>query len=107
MNLDIIGRVAEKKIVEAMEEGAFDNLPGKGQPVAMDDDPMTPPHLRAANKVLKNAGVLPDWVQTLKDLQAERKEVAAYRAKLEAENRKRRINLETAVFRVRRHPAVR
>ena len=96
MNLDIIARVAERKISDAIEEGVFENLPGKGQPVKLDEDPVTPAHLRAANKVLKNAGVLPDWVQTLKDLQAERGEVAAYRAKLEAENRKRRVNLEKA-----------
>lgn len=96
MNLDIIARVAERKINDAMEEGAFENLPGKGQPVTLDEDPVTPPHLRAANKVLKNAGVLPDWVQTLKDLQAERADVAKYRAKLEAENRKLRGPIENA-----------
>ena len=96
MNFDIIARVAQRKINDAIEEGAFDNLPGKGQPVSLDDDTVTPPHLRVANKVLKNAGVLPDWVQTLKDLQAEREEVGRFRAKLEAENRKRRVALEKA-----------
>ncbi len=96
MNFDIIARVAQRKINDAMEEGAFDNLPGRGQPVALDEDTVTPPHLRAANKVLKNAGVLPDWVQALKDLEAERGEVSRFRARLEAENRKRRIALENA-----------
>ena len=94
MNLDIIGRVAERKINEAIEEGAFANLPGKGQPLVFDDDPATPPHLRMANKVLKNAGVLPEWVQALKDLETERREVLARREKLQAENRKRRAHLE-------------
>ena len=51
------GRIAERKIQEAIEEGAFDDLPGKGQPIDLDDDPMTPPHLRLSNRVLKNAGV--------------------------------------------------
>ena len=55
--------IAERKIEEAIEEGAFDNLPGKGKPLVLDDDPSTPLHLKLANKVLRNANVLPDWVQ--------------------------------------------
>lgn len=55
--------IAERKIQEALEEGAFDDLPGKGQPLNLKDDPNTPPHLRLANRILKNANVPPDWVQ--------------------------------------------
>ena len=89
MDLDgIIGRVAERQIQEAIEEGKFDNLPGKGKPLVFDDDPMTPPHLRLANKILKNAGVLPDWVQVQKDLEAERREVTVQREKLLAQHGK-------------------
>src|SRR5689334_22802808 len=57
---DVIARVAERKIQEAIDEGAFDNLPGKGKPLVFDDDPMTPPHLRLANRILRNANVLPE-----------------------------------------------
>ena len=49
MNPDIIAEVAEREIREAIEEGKFDNLPGKGKSIVFDDDPMTPPHLRMAN----------------------------------------------------------
>src|SRR5260221_6764096 len=87
MNLEsIIGRIAERKIQEAIEEGQFDNLPGKGKPIVFDDDPATPPELRMANKILKNAGVLPEWVQVQKDIQAERDEIAALRARLLRDN---------------------
>lgn len=82
MDPDVIGRIAERKIQEAIEEGKFDNLPGKGKPLVFDDDPMTPPHLRLANRVLKNANVLPDWMQVHKDIATERKEIAALRARL-------------------------
>ena len=90
---DVIGRIAERKIQEAIEEGKFDNLPGKGKPLVFDDDPATPPHLRMANKVLKNAGVLPDWVQVQKDIVSEREEAAKQRARLIKENLARRARV--------------
>ena len=85
MDLDIMGQVAERKIQEAIEEGQFDNLPGKGQPIVFTDDPMTPPHLRLANRILKNAGVLPEWMQLQKEIQEERKQVTAQRSRLARE----------------------
>ena len=48
-NLDFMRRIAEGKIQEAIEEGKFDNLPGKGKPIVFDEDPLTPPHLRMVN----------------------------------------------------------
>ncbi|HZT43530.1 MAG TPA: DUF1992 domain-containing protein [Chthonomonadaceae bacterium] len=85
MDLDIMGQVAERKIQEAIEEGQFDNLPGKGQPIVFTDDPMTPPHLRLANRILKNAGVLPEWMQLQKEIEEERKAVTAQRGRLARE----------------------
>lgn len=93
MDADVIGKIAERKIQEAIEEGKFDNLPGKGQPLVFDDDPMTPPHLRLANKVLKNAGVLPDWVQIQKEIASERQEIEKQRARLIREHQTRRARL--------------
>ena len=90
---EIIARVAERKITEAMEEGKFDDLPGKGKPIIFEDDPMTPPHLRMANKVLRNAGVLPDWMQVQKDLYRERQEIGGHRARLGRENAKKQATL--------------
>ena len=68
-------RVAERRIEEAMEEGKFDNLPGKGKPIVFDDDPMTPPHLRLVNRILKNANILPEWLQIYRDIEVERKQL--------------------------------
>jgi DnaJ family protein C protein 28 len=82
-------RIAERKIEEAIEEGLFDNLPGKGQPLNLDDDPMTPPHLRAANKILKNAGVLPGWMQADIEIEKSRKECVDGWARIEKEYHKR------------------
>ena len=35
---EVIARVAERKIQEAIEEGKFDNLPGKGKPIVFEED---------------------------------------------------------------------
>lgn len=42
-----------------MARGEFDNLPGAGQPLALDEDPLLPEELRLAYRLLKNAGYLP------------------------------------------------
>jgi DnaJ homolog subfamily C member 28 len=93
---EVISKVAERKIQEAIEEGQFDNLPGKGKPLVFDDDPMTPPHLRLANRILKNANVLPEWMQVQKDLQAERQEITQVRERVGREYITRRAKLETS-----------
>lgn len=56
--LGAIALVAENRIQAAYEEGAFDHLPGKGQPLPLEDDSHLPPELRMAYKILKNSGHL-------------------------------------------------
>ena len=51
--------IAEAKIAAAIEAGELANLPGAGKPLDLDDDPLVPEHLRAAYRILKNAGFLP------------------------------------------------
>lgn len=55
--------IVEKRIREAMEEGKFDNLPGHGKPLALDDDSHVPEDLRLAHKILKNAGCIPKEIE--------------------------------------------
>ncbi len=86
---EVIALIAERKIQEAIEEGKFDNLPGKGEPLPLEHDQQVPLAARIANQVLKNAGVLPDWIQTSRDIEQERLEISHMRSKLVAENRKR------------------
>ena len=54
--------IAERKIQEAMEEGAFDHLDGIGRPFAEEINPYEDPSERLANRMLKNAGITPDWI---------------------------------------------
>ncbi len=69
-------------------------MPGKGKPLVFDDDLMTPPHLRMMNKILKNANVLPEWVQVQKEIENERNEAAAQRARLIREHASRRARVQ-------------
>ncbi len=60
--------VAENRIQEAIENGAFDNLPGAGKPLDLTEDPLVPAELRAAYRMLKNAGCVPPEVEQLREL---------------------------------------
>jgi hypothetical protein len=51
--------IAEKRIRDAMDRGEFDDLPGAGRPLELNEDPLVPPEVRMAYRVLKNAGIVP------------------------------------------------
>jgi len=60
--------LAERRIEEAVSRGELDDLPGAGQPLALDDDPLVPEELRLAYRILKNAGYVPPEVDALRQL---------------------------------------
>ena len=60
--------IADRKIRDAQEEGAFDDLPGKGKPLKLEFDPRIPPEQRAAYRLMKEAQLLPDWIQLDKEV---------------------------------------
>jgi len=61
-------KLIESRIKKAQDEGAFENLPGSGQPLHLEDDLDIPEDLRMAHKVLKNADCLPPEVQLRKEI---------------------------------------
>ena len=61
-------RIAEQRILEAQRNGDFDNLPGKGKPLRLEDLSWVPEDLRIAYHLLKNAHVLPPEAELLKDI---------------------------------------
>lgn len=61
-------KIIEEKIKEAQERGEFDNLPGKGKPLDLDDENGIPEDLRLAYKVLKNANCLPPELELRKEI---------------------------------------
>jgi len=52
-------RIAERRIAEAMLNGEFDNLEGRGKPLVFEDETWIPEDLRMAYRFLKNAGCIP------------------------------------------------
>jgi hypothetical protein len=66
--MSCFSRIAEERILEAQRQGAFDDLPGKGKPLALDDLSWVPEDLRLGYHILKNAGVLPPEAELLKDV---------------------------------------
>ena len=66
--MGFIEKIAEERIRAAKEEGYFDNLPGKGKPLQLDDDSEIPEDMRLTFKVLKNAGCLPVEMEVRKEI---------------------------------------
>ena len=63
--------MAEKMLREAIESGEFDNLPGKGKPIDLSENPFEDPDLRVVHKLLRDAGFAPAWIEERKDIDAE------------------------------------
>lgn len=67
---------SEDKIRKAQQDGVFDNLPGQGKPLKLEDLSAIPEELRMAYKIMKNAGFNPEEhklkseIKTIEDLMA-------------------------------------
>src|SRR5262249_29373047 len=70
-------RLIEEKIREAMEQGEFDNLPGKGKPLDLAAYFATPDDVRLGYSVLKSAGCVPVEVELQKEIEALKAQLAA------------------------------
>ncbi len=66
--MDALSRLAEERIREAIDRGELDDLPGAGRPLALDDNQMVAPELRAAHRVMRNAGFVPEEVRLRREL---------------------------------------
>ena len=62
--------LVDRKIREAMAEGEFDNLSGKGAPIDLTENPFEDPDWRTAHRLLRNAGFAPAWIEDRKDIEA-------------------------------------
>jgi hypothetical protein len=61
-------RLAEGRIREAMEQGVFENLPGAGKPLDLEEYFNTPEEMRVAYSILKNANCAPPEVELMKEV---------------------------------------
>jgi len=57
----------EQQIREAMDRGEFDNLPGRGKPQEF-AQPHGDPSMEMANKIVRDAGFAPAWLDLEKEI---------------------------------------
>src|SRR5580658_3085411 len=62
--------IADRKIREAMEQGAFDRLEGAGKPLDLNENPFEDPSLRMAHRLLRNNGFAPAWIEEGREIDA-------------------------------------
>ena len=61
-------RIAENRIKEAMAQGQFENLPGAGQPLNLEEYFGAPEDLRMAFSILRSANCVPTEVELLNEV---------------------------------------
>jgi DnaJ family protein C protein 28 len=60
----------EEQLRKAMAEGKFDNLPGKGKPLHLDEDnPHADPEWELAYHMLKDSGYTLPWIETIHEIE--------------------------------------
>ena len=90
--MEFFQRIAENRILEAIENGLFDNLRGKGKPLKFEDDSYIPPELKMAYKILKNADCLPPELELRKEIVQLQDLVASLPDEAEKLKQMRRLN---------------
>ncbi|KAF2289842.1 hypothetical protein GH714_038879 [Hevea brasiliensis] len=66
---DIIN-VVEQRIWHSMEEGQFENLPGKGKPLNLSTNPHSDPAEDTLYRILSKNGCAPEWVELNKEIRS-------------------------------------
>lgn len=61
----------ERNIRQAIEKGHFEDLPGKGKPLKLDQNPYEDPEWRLAYRVLRNGGFTLPWIEARHDIEGE------------------------------------
>jgi hypothetical protein len=61
-------KIVEERIQAALRKGEFDNLPGSGKPLDLEETVTVPEDLRVAYKILKNADYIPPELELKKEI---------------------------------------
>jgi hypothetical protein len=90
--MEFLYRIAENRILEAIDAGHFDNLQGKGKPLVLEDDSHIPPELRMVYKIMKMADCLPPELEMRKEIIRLQDLVASLPDEAEKLKQMRRLN---------------
>jgi hypothetical protein len=66
--VDYLSRIAEQRILEAIERGELKNLAYEGKPLEIENLSNIPEELRMGYKILKNAHILPEELEIKKEM---------------------------------------
>jgi hypothetical protein len=91
----------DEKIKEAIATGAFDNLPGKGKPLDLGAYFATPEHLRMSYSILKNADIIPEEMELLKQIQKLEKSLESCITRIEEQAVRRQLSDKVTTFNMR------
>jgi len=61
-------KLIEQRINDAKQKGSFDNLPGSGKPLNLEENCNVQEDLRLAYKILKNADCIPPELEVRKEI---------------------------------------
>src|SRR5438552_6594636 len=104
--MEFFSLIIEERIQAAQKEGVFDNLPGKGKPLKLDDDSSVPEDLRLTFKVLKNSNCLPIEMEMRKEIFNLRQLLNAAIDKETRRELQRELNLLVLEFNVKQRRGV-
>jgi len=93
-----LAHMAEKKILEAMDNGEFDNLPGKGKPLQMEDFSLVPEHLRLGFVLLRTTGYLPLELEISKEIAGLERSLATCRSEAERDKLRQQLSDKRLTF---------
>jgi hypothetical protein len=69
-------QLVENCILEGIEEGVFDGLPGEGAPLRLRDADRLAGDLWLAHHILGNAGALPEWLELARTIERDQERLA-------------------------------
>ena len=94
--------LVERQLREAMEEGAFDDLPFQGERLPLEDDAAAG-EWAMAYRMLRNAGAAPPWIEADKEVRRlfdRREAILARVARSRVPGRRDRAALEAVVIEI-------
>jgi hypothetical protein len=94
-------RSADERIAEAIANGEFDNLPGKGRPLDLNSYFATPEHLRMGYSILKSAEIIPEEMDLLKEIEALKKSLDSSTIEIEKLAIRRELSEKITNFNMR------
>ena len=93
-------KIVESIIQEAMARGDVDNLPGKGKPIDLTEYFNAPEDVRAAQTMLKNAGMAPVEIELLNDIATLKSELQNTQDDFEKARKRKQVEAKQLEFNI-------